>query len=623
MKMRDFLLLFCIYFCSFNSYAQKTYVPDNSFEDYLENNGMGDGIYSNDSVLTVNISSIQSLYVQNKNISDLTGIEDFSSLQYFNCNFNQIVDLDLSNNTYLISIKCKDNPQLITIDLRNGNNTAITIFVAYNCPNLTCILVDNLSYFQSTFTAYNYPFSTICGALPGCTDSTACNYNPLATWDDGSCLSGGGCTDPLANNYDINALCDNGSCTYDLTYVPDNSFEDYLENNGMGDGIYSNDSVLTVNISSKQSLDVQNKNISDLTGIEDFSSLQYFNCNFNQIVDLDLSNNTYLISIKCKDNPQLITIDLRNGNNTAITIFVAYNCPNLTCILVDNLSYFQSTFTAYNYPFSTICGALPGCTDSIACNYNPLATTDDGSCTLPGCTNTSAVNYDPSAGCDDGSCTYNNPQLYSISPNSGDQGESLSVTISGANINYGNQWSGTLSSFRFSQWSGSNMFYGNPTSTSGNNLYGSVIISSSQNTGWYDLEVYDQNTGNWVQKNSAFYVNYTAPVAQINSISPSNGDQGQTLSVSISGSNMNYGSQWSGTLSNFRFSQWSGSNMFYGNPTNTSGNYLYGDVSIPNGQNTGWYDLEVYNQNTNQWVQKNSAFYVIISTCCTINSISP
>ena len=52
--------------------------------------------------------------------------------------------------------------------------------------------------------------------------------------------------------------------------------------------------------------------------------------------------------------------------------------------------------------FST---GLTGCTDALACNYDPAATTDDGSCNLPdGCTNTSAANYDPSAGCDDGSC---------------------------------------------------------------------------------------------------------------------------------------------------------------------------------------------------------------------------
>ena len=56
---------------------------------------------------------------------------------------------------------------------------------------------------------------------------------------------------------------------------------------------------------------------------------------------------------------------------------------------------------------------------------------------------------------------------------------------------------------------------------------------------------------------------------------------------------MNYGSQWSCTLSDFRFSQWSGSNMFYGNSSYTSGNTLYGDITIPNNQQTGWYDLEV------------------------------
>ena len=36
----------------------------------------------------------------------------------------------------------------------------------------------------------------------GCTDSTALNYNPSATIDDGSCLIiSGGCSDPTANNY--------------------------------------------------------------------------------------------------------------------------------------------------------------------------------------------------------------------------------------------------------------------------------------------------------------------------------------------------------------------------------------------------------------------------------------
>lgn len=50
-----------------------------------------------------------------------------------------------------------------------------------------------------------------------------------------------------------------------------------------------------------------------------------------------------------------------------------------------------------------------GCTNATACNFDPIATIDDGSCELPnGCTNTSACNFDPSATCDDGSCVLPN-----------------------------------------------------------------------------------------------------------------------------------------------------------------------------------------------------------------------
>ena len=46
---------------------------------------------------------------------------------------------------------------------------------------------------------------------------------------------------------------------------------------------------------------------------------------------------------------------------------------------------------------------------SIAPNYDPLATCDDGSCSSPtvyGCTNSNALNYNPNATFDNGSCTY-------------------------------------------------------------------------------------------------------------------------------------------------------------------------------------------------------------------------
>lgn len=51
---------------------------------------------------------------------------------------------------------------------------------------------------------------------------------------------------------------------------------------------------------------------------------------------------------------------------------------------------------------------VTGCTYDFACNYNPEATVDDGSCevtTCAGCTWSEAENYDPTATWDDGSCT--------------------------------------------------------------------------------------------------------------------------------------------------------------------------------------------------------------------------
>jgi gliding motility-associated-like protein len=66
--------------------------------------------------------------------------------------------------------------------------------------------------------------------------------------------------------------------------------------------------------------------------------------------------------------------------------------------------------TACNYNPAADCDngscSFPDCIDPIACNFNPAALCDDGSCTYGGCTDPGACNFDILAGCDDGSCGY-------------------------------------------------------------------------------------------------------------------------------------------------------------------------------------------------------------------------
>jgi hypothetical protein len=50
----------------------------------------------------------------------------------------------------------------------------------------------------------------------GCTYPTACNFNPAALFDDGSCDFTGcvGCTYEAACNFDDTATIDDGSCDF-------------------------------------------------------------------------------------------------------------------------------------------------------------------------------------------------------------------------------------------------------------------------------------------------------------------------------------------------------------------------------------------------------------------------
>ena len=255
--MKKLLLIFlCLPIISL---AQQTYVPDDNFEQELIYQGY-DNVLDN-YVITANINTLTNLDVFNRNISDLTGIEDFTALMglacgsnnltslnvsqntaltnlncrtnqltsldlstnitliYLTCNDNQITNLNLSTNVALTNLICNDNQitslnlsanialsvldcinnQLISLDIRNGNNQVLWWFKATANTNLNCIDVDNVAW----STAY---WTTIY-----------CSFDAQSYFST-NCSVVFGCSDLLACNYDSLANVNDSSCIYPVIW---------------------------------------------------------------------------------------------------------------------------------------------------------------------------------------------------------------------------------------------------------------------------------------------------------------------------------------------------------------------------------------------------------------------
>ncbi len=393
---------------------QYTTIPDPNFEAALS---AYDNIAEDGQVPTALIETITTLNVSNKNISDITGIEDFTALDTFFVNQNNLTSLDLSNNNALKAIGAVGN-SISTLNL--GSNTAYEIISLID-NNLTTIDVSGLTNLEYLLLNENPVESLDLSNAPVLRlfECVSCNLsslnlqngnNPNITNFDVTnnpnltCMRVDDAAYSTANWTDVDAQTTFSDTYCRYTAIPDPNFEAALS---AYDNIAGDNQVPTVLIETVTSLNVSNKNISDVTGIEDFTSLDTFFVNQNNLTSLDLSNNNALIAlgavgnnistlnlgtnsnyeiISLTDN-NLTTIDvsgfsnldylilsenpiesldlstvpalelfrciscnlsdlnLQNGANTNIRTFEVANNPNLTCVLVDDVTYSTTNWT--------------------------------------------------------------------------------------------------------------------------------------------------------------------------------------------------------------------------------------------------------------------------------------
>lgn len=264
-------------------------------------------------------------------------------------------------------------------------------------------------------------------ACLGCVDPAACNYDPSACGDDGSCLyaygcdfcAGGGvvdgdtdndgvcnvdevpgCTDPGAWNYDPNAT---DPLWNSCIYVPQGCGS--IGNDNWGDldlAVFPEFVSLMYGVSATEELVLNVPATMVEPGSGSVFSVQDF-------TPTSVSGLPPGVELDWPDSP------LAGGNQACIALSGApaqtgYFTVTWTGDVV--LSLFGSAFPIGEYTFVQGMDVvpnpnpIPGCTYPGASNYMLIANDDDGSCLIEGCTDPQADNYHPIFNADDGSCSY-------------------------------------------------------------------------------------------------------------------------------------------------------------------------------------------------------------------------
>ena len=153
-----------------------TYVPDDAFEQHLIDEGYDNVL--DDYVTTASIDTVTYLYISEKHIYDLTGIEDFTALTYLDCYSNQLTTLDLSNNPALDTLACTSN-QLTTLDV--SNNTALTV-LRCGGNQLTSLDLGNNTALTLLWCLYNQ-LTTLDVSQNTALTTLYCYNNQLTTLD--------------------------------------------------------------------------------------------------------------------------------------------------------------------------------------------------------------------------------------------------------------------------------------------------------------------------------------------------------------------------------------------------------------------------------------------------------
>ena len=214
--------------------------------------------------------------------------------------------------------------------------------------------------------------------MDGCTEDGACNYDAAATDNDGTCeyLSCAGCTDAAGCNYDDEATIDDGSCTYVDGICETCEDGVIVDNDADDDGVCNDDEIVGCQEAEACNYDPAATDPATCDYPIDLYGVDNVDCDGECLNDTDGDG-------VC-DEDEIVGCQEEDACNYDIAATDAGNCDYP--IDLYGKDYVDCDGNCLNdLDGDDVCDEdeIAGCQDAEACNYNPAATDEDGSCTYP------------------------------------------------------------------------------------------------------------------------------------------------------------------------------------------------------------------------------------------------
>jgi Secretion system C-terminal sorting domain/SprB repeat len=309
-------LFFCLLvLMSLTTNAQQyTAIPDVNFETKLIELGIDSGAIDG-RVLTSSVSGLLSLYISGS-IDAPGNIADLTGIQDF---------------TALTNLNCSWN-KLTSLDVSKNVN----LYALYCDKNELTTLNVSGSIYLNYLTCNNNELTTLDTSKNTILTRLNCGLNKMTTLD-------------VSRNFALTSL----SCGFNK--------------------------LTTLDVSKNINLAIMYCGPNELTELDVSKNLALsnLNCSNNQLKTLDVSKNSALKILSCEYNQLLYRLNVKNGNNANMTLCNMLSNPNLPVIVVDDVSFANSSSNFLKDPNAIYSATVNNCDLNVTIGStldNPVST---------------------------------------------------------------------------------------------------------------------------------------------------------------------------------------------------------------------------------------------------------